>query len=311
MLIQHKYVTPPRLAMAAALLLLCLTSRLCLAQMHDVLCTEGEGNFEAEFNNGVRVRVGAARNGTFATRACAGTLSWDKQELSVARDASQVDIDGFSVDLGVGVPVVAFQVKKSGSDCCMEYRIYALEKPPHLLRTITGGGFFGASDTDLDGSVEIWTDDAAAVNGFDSLSLSELDFSPVLVLRFAHGKLLDVSSEFQPYFDGQIAKIKVELRSQDLLDFKDSDGRLISSSSSSVERLHRLRMAKAKILEVVWSYLYSGREAEAWRSIDEMWPTGDVSRIRAEILAARGRGIRSQTDGESSGPSTQGSPAVL
>jgi hypothetical protein len=78
---------------AAVLFLFCLTLSVCLAQVHDVVCAEGDGSFETEFNTGIRVRVGAARNGTFATRACAGTLSWDKQELSVAGEASQVDVE--------------------------------------------------------------------------------------------------------------------------------------------------------------------------------------------------------------------------
>jgi hypothetical protein len=174
----------------AALLLLWIGPTVCRAQVRDVLCTDGDGNFDAEFRAGVRVKVGAARNGTFAARACAATLSWDKQELSITGEAAQLDVDGFGMDLGIGVPVVSFQVKKSGSDCCMAYQIYTLEKPPRLLRTITGGDFFSACDTDLDGRVEIWARDAAAVDGFDNLALSELDYVPSLVLRFVEGKLL-------------------------------------------------------------------------------------------------------------------------
>jgi hypothetical protein len=293
---------PPRALPAAAVFFLCLTSRVCLAQPRDFVCSQGEGSFEAEFNTGIKVRVVAARHGTFATRSCAGTISWGKQELSVADEASQLDVDGFDFDLGVGGPVVAFQLRKSSSDCCMTYQVYALEKPPHLVRTIIGGRFFSASDTDLDGRVEIWTEDATAVSGFDNLALSELDFAPTLVLRFVRGKLLDASSEFQNYFDGQIAKIKADLadlHSQDLQDFQSSDGKLTSSPSISAERMHRLRTAKAKVLEIVWSYLYSGREEVAWHSLNEMWPPGDTSRVRAEILNARARGIRAQTDGES------------
>jgi hypothetical protein len=285
--------------LAAALLLSCLTSSVCLAQMRDVLCTEGDGKFEAEFTPGIKVQVGAARNGKLATRACAGTLSWDKQELAVASEASQLDVDGFGVDLGMSVPVVTFQVKKFASDCCVAYQIYTLEKPPRLLRTISGGDFFSASDTDLDGRIEIWTDDAAAVNSFEKLALSELDFAPTLVLRFEHDRLLDVSSEFPAYFDSQIAKIREGLRAQDLQDFKKSDGRLTSPPSLPAEQSHRLRIIEVRVLEIVWSYLYSGREQQAWSALGEMWPAGDVGRIRTEILNARTRGIRAQTDGES------------
>ena len=294
------FVCVPRGTMArTSLLLFCVTSSVCLAQVRDVLCAEGDGKFEAEFRGGIRVSVGAARNGELATRACAGTLSWDKQELAVASEASQLDVDGFGVDLGIGVPAVTFQMKKSASDCCMAYQIYPLEKPPHLLRTITGGDFFSSCDTDLDGRVEIWTDDAAAVKGLENLALGELDFVPTLVLRFSHGRLLDVSPEFQAYFDSEIAKVKAGLHSQDLQDFKNSDDRLTSPPSLAAEQLHRLRITKIKVLEIVWSYLYSGREEQAWRALGEMWPAGDVSRIRTEIWNARARGIRAQTDGES------------
>jgi hypothetical protein len=287
-------------AVALALLLLFgVTASVCHAQRHDVNCSDGAGDFDAEFRTGVKVHVGAARNGELATRVCEATLSWNKQNLVIAPMASQLDVDAFGVDLGVGVPVVAFQVKKSNADCCMVYKIYSLQEPPVLLRSITGGEFFSAADTDLDGRVEIWTDDAASLEGFDSLLLSDLDFTPPIVLRFERGRLLDASSEFQPYFDQKIAKQRARVNPQDLRDFKSSDGKLAPSSAFPADRLFHLRSVKVKVLEIVWSYLYSGREQEAWRSLGDMWPTADVDRIRAALLGARARGIRAQVDGVS------------
>jgi hypothetical protein len=272
----------------------------CQTQDNSVLCRGGYGNFDAEFRTGIKVHVGAARSEELATRACAAKLSWEKQELVVATGVAQLDLDAFGVDLGDGVPVATFQIRKSDSDCCMEYRIYSLEKPPRLLRTITGGDFFSAADIDLDGSAEIWTHDTAAVNGFDKLALSELDFPPTVVFRFAHGKLLDASAEFQSYFDEEIARIQAGIRSQDLDEFKNSDGKLTPlASPGSAERLHGLRMVKIKVLEIVWAYLYSGREQDAWRSLAEMWPPQDVDRIRAALVDARTHGIHSQVDGTS------------
>jgi hypothetical protein len=274
-----------------------LFASLSPAQDHDVLCREGSGSFQAEFHTGVTVKVMAARTGELATRACEATLSWDKNTLMVAANAPQLDLDTFGVDLGLGVPIAAFQVKKSANDCCMKYQIYSLEKPPRLLRTLTGGDFFSAADTDLDGRVEIWTRDAAAMDGFENLSLGELDSAPTIVLRFAYGELLDVSSEFQPDFDREIAELRKELDSDDLRGFKSSDGKL--SPSLSAERLHELRGVKAKILEMIWAYLYSGREQKAWEVLAEMWPAADLSRIRAAILNARAHGIRAQVNGMS------------
>jgi hypothetical protein len=64
-----------------------------------------------------------------------------------------------------------------------------------------------------------------------------------------------------------------------------------------VVRLSRMRSAKIKVLEIVWAYLYSGREQDAWHSLQEMWPASDIDRIRGAIVSARTRGIRSQVDG--------------
>jgi len=266
-----------------------------------VLCSQGDGGFEAESHTGVTVQVRAARNGGLATRACEATLGWNKQSLIIATGASQLDVDAFDIDLGLDGPVAAFQVKELDSQCCMEYKVYSLKRPPRLLRTITGGDFFSAADTDLDGRVEIWTDDAGAVSNFENLAVTELDSAPTIVLRFAHGELLDVSSEFQDYFDHEIAKIRKEVDLEDLQDFKRTDGTLSRGPQSSAERLHRLRGVKAKILEIVWGYLYSGREQEAWHTLTEMWPAADVDRIRAAIVSARARGISAQVNGVSTG----------
>jgi hypothetical protein len=278
---------------------------ICQPQARSVLCHGGNGNFDAEFRTGVKVHVGAARNGgaaTFAMRLCAARLSWGNQELAVATGDSQVDLDAFGVDLGDGVPVAAFQIKKSDADCCMDYRIYSLEKPPRLLRTITGGEFFSASDIDLDGNVEIWTDDAAALDGFEKLTLGELDSAPTVVFRFSHGQLRDVSTEFQSYFDDEIARMRAGIHPQDLEDFKKSDGKLAAlPTPASAERLHHLRMVKIRVLEIVWAYLYSGRAQDAWHALAEMWPPADVDRIRAGLLKTQALGIHREADATSTG----------
>ncbi len=290
-----------RLVLVTSLVLFCSTLSICFAQPQSILCTDGEGKFDAETRTGVRVQVGASRDGELATRACAAKLGWEKQELIVATGVSQLDLDAFGVDFGDKVPTAAFQIKRSGADCCMQYQIYSLEKPPRLLRTIVGGDFFNASDKDLDGKVEIWTKDAAGVNGFENISLGELDSAPTVVFRFTHDQLLDVSAEFQSYFDDEITRIRAGIKAGDLEDFKNSDGKLSVTPSISPEKLHRLRLAKIKVLEIVWAYLYSGREQDAWRSLGEMWPQADVDRIRAALANTHARGIRAQADATPAG----------
>jgi hypothetical protein len=289
-------------SVAAALVLFLLSgtaARVCHAQSRDVVCRGGVGYFEAESPSGVKVHVGASRIGELEARVCEAALSWGDQNLVISDAASDLDIDAFGVDLGLGVPVVAVQMRKSKGECCMEYRIYSLREPPVLLHKITGGEFFSAADTDLDGRVEIWTNDAGSVDGFENFHLSDLDFAPPAVLRFDRGRLLDASSEFRPYFDQKIADERAQLNPQDLLDFKTSDGKLAKVSGVPADRLLHLRSVKVKVLEIVWSYLYSGREQEALHSLAEMWPAADLDRIRAALLNARARGIRSQMDGAS------------
>lgn len=279
----------------------------CFGQIDtSILCDGGNGHFAAEFHTGVRVEIGAARNARatgFATRACSARLIWENHELIVSANAAELDLDAFGVDLGYRLPTAAFQVKKSAANCCMEYQIYSLERtPPRLLRTIKGGEFVTASDVDLDGNVEIWTNDAAAVDGFEKLTLAELDAAPTVVFRVKNSELWDVSAEFQPYFDDQISKLRGQVDRRDLNDFKNSDGKLDETpTAASAERLHRLRVVKMKVLEIVWDYLYSGREKDAWQSLSEMWPSSDDGRIHLALLNLRQHGVHAEADDTSKG----------
>ena len=289
---------------AALMLLFCALACACRAQDHGVVCRDGNGSFEAAFPTGVAVRVGAERREGLATRKCAGTLLWATQKLEVASAAAETDIDAFGVDLGLGSPVVTFQQKKPEAECCMTLQIFSLQRPPKLLRTISGGTFFSTADTDLDGQIEIWTTDAAAMEGFESPSVGRAEFAPTVVLRFVRGRLLDVGSEFHSYFDSEIAKVRSTLDPGALRDFKNSNGRLPPTayfSPADLRHSENLERTKIKVLQIVWSYLYSGREEEAWKTLMELWPASDFERIRAAILNAHGKGILAQTDGASEG----------
>ena len=283
-------------------MLFCAIAGACHAQADAVVCRAGSGNFDASFPTGVTVQVGAARSEGFAKRVCEGALLWDKGKLVVATEVAQMDLDAFGIDLGLGSPVASLQFKKADAECCMTLQIYSLRKPPKLLRTVTGGGFFHTADTDLDGQVEIWTSDAASLKSFEGTEAGLPDAPPAVVLRFVRGHLWDVSSEFQSYFDDEIARARSALDPQSLREFKNSNGRLPATAHFSAEdqrRSENLERTKARVLQIVWAYLYSGREEEAWKSLAELWPPGDLERIRAAILNARARGIRAQVDGVS------------
>jgi hypothetical protein len=117
------------------------------------------------------------------------------------------------------------------------------------------------------------------------------------VLRFEQRKLLDVSSQFQWHFDRLIKQARGQLDSKQLSELKNSDGRLSEEGSLSVEEMHQLQLTKIRVLEIVWSYLYSGRQEQAWHAPLDMWPGSDVERIRAILLNAWSSGIGRQLDG--------------
>ena len=286
----------------ASLLVFWAIAGACHAQSGAVVCRDGIGNFEGVSLTGVSVQVRAARSEGFARRACEGTLLWEKSKALIASGVTEMDIDAFGIDLGVGSPVATFQVKKAEADCCMTLQIYSLRKPPQLLRTITGGTFFSTADSDLDGRVEIWTNDTASLEGFEPRQSAGPYYAPTVVLRFVQGRLLDVGSEFQGYYDAEIARVRGGLDAEELQAFENSSGRLPPTAHFSPEDMRRsekLEHTKEKVLQIVWAYLYSGREQEAWKSLAEMWPPADVDRIRGAIISARDRGIRAQVDGVS------------
>ncbi|HLK34420.1 MAG TPA: hypothetical protein VKT29_15100 [Terriglobales bacterium] len=288
----RSYHCPP----IVVLTVICAVFYVSPAVGQQYLCDQGSGKFAGRTTEGVVVTVGPEREGGLAKRDCDASINWGKEQLVVAANAATVDLDMMGVTLEKMGPVAAFQVK-SNPNSFMSYVIYSLRRPPHVLRRLSGASSFSAADTDLDGRVEIWTDDAAAVDGVDGLLASEFDFLPTSVLRFEHGRVLDVSAQFQPYYDHVIESLRAGLTAQELANFKTSGGQPSLQGTAEAQPLYRLRDTKIKILEIVWAYLYSGRQKEAWNVLREMWPSQDVPRIQQAITNARAHGMQSQIDG--------------
>lgn len=273
-----------------------LTSPLSRAQTGNLVCNEGSGQFTDTFSTGVRVHVGAAHSSGFAQRSCEAALMFKGHQLVAVPSAARIDIDVLGADLGFGVPVVAFESWQSSHGWQSTYQIYALKKNPHLLRTIAGGDQYRAVDADFNRRVAIWTRDAAAVNGLDGLTYADYDAAPTMVLNFEKGRLIDVSAWYRKQYDQQIAQLRGQLTPAALSEFQKSDGRLTFGSAPIAEWM-QLRKTKAKVLEMVWAYLYSGRADQAWAELDRDWPPADEARIKAEILAARAKGIEAEVAG--------------
>jgi len=285
------------------MLLLWVLAAFACAQDSPIVCTNGEGEFSAKFETGVTVTVDATKRRGLAERSCEAALVSGNSRLTVVEGAAEVDVDLMGADLGLGGPVVAIQFRKSELEKRTTYEIYSLKKTPQLLRILRGSALFSAADYKLDGKIDIRTEDAAAVDGFEGIPLRSFDFVPPVFLRFEKQKLVDVSAEYGQEFDRRIAALKAELDRAALSEFRHSDGMLATGFTMPMEEYRALVMVKIRVLEIVWAYLYSGREDEAWHALSEMWPTADMDRIRVAMLDARKRGMRNQVDEVStSGP---------
>ena len=160
---------------------------------------------------------------------------------------------------------------------------------------------YRAVDEDFDGKVAIWTTDAAAVEGFDGLTYADYVSPPTVVLQFERGELVDVSAWYRAQYDRQIAELRGGVTAEALAEFRKSDGRVESGSVPAADWV-RLRKTKAAVLEIVWAYLYSGRPDRAWAELEGAWPSGDVARVKAAIVAARARGIEAKVTKVASAP---------
>jgi hypothetical protein len=303
------HVSHPLRSLACALpFVLGVSWNACSCQEDKPLCIQDTNKFHTFSHTQVEVTVAPPQSGGFGQHECRADLKWGNGSLLVADSAAEVDLDLFEVDLeGLG-PVAAFQVKESAAQCCSDYRIYSLTTPVRLVRTLHGGHFLGA-DTDLDGRVEIWAEDRAAIDGLDGLTQVEIKYPPTYVLRFEQGRLLDASSDFEDHFDHVVAKVRGAMTPEDLRAFLLSDGKL-ELSADKVEQWRKLRATKVQVLEIVWAYLYTGRESQAWKALHAMWPAADVPRIQGLIVKARSAGIATQIDGVSNPTASRTKPMV-
>jgi hypothetical protein len=262
-----------------------------------MVCQNGRGSLTAELENNVTVTVDAPHAAGFAQRICQARIADAKLSVAVTDAAAEVDADAVGVEMGLGGQVAAFQLRGKANDTSMSYVLYSLKRPFQKLRTLTGGDQYLAADTDMDGRVEIWTSDAAAFEGLDGMRLAAFDSAPLVVLRFEKQKLLDVGAEFLAVYDKRIAAARAALDPEGVTVFRATDGRMATIRADQFSQLRALLTTKVRVLEMAAGYLWSGREAESDRVLEEFWPARDQERIRQVLRDARARGLRAQVDG--------------
>ncbi len=174
---------------------------------------------------------------------------------------------------GDGNPSLILEGLSGGAHCCYTYEIVSLSETPVILAPIENETpFFFFKDT-ASGQYRIMTSDGA-FDYFDGLCHACTPY-PRVVLKVEVTGLRDVSSQFVEQYDSEIALARAKIAEGDIQKFMVAD----------------FGDAKKVVLEIVLGYLYSGRETQAWQTLDEMWPAADRERIRKLILHTRALGI--------------------
>jgi hypothetical protein len=182
-----------------------------------------------------------------------------------------------------------------GAHCCWTYSIIDLGERPMILPQVENESPFFFFRDSADGKFKILTGDGA-FDYFDGMCHACTPF-PSVVLEVREGKLRDASAQFVADYDREIAEARSGINQGELGRFL-AVADLATNGQAQAESEH-LRQA---ILEVVLSYLYSGREQQAWQELNEMWPANDVQRIKKLILKTRGKGVLSKVGALESDP---------
>jgi hypothetical protein len=175
-----------------------------------------------------------------------------------------------------GNPSLVLEGFSGGAHCCYTYRIVSLSEPPIVLPPIQNETPFYFFKDDSSGEFRILTSDGA-FDYFDGLCHACTPF-PHVVLQVDRNGLHNVSPQFVEQYDSEIAFARAKIAQGKAGKFVESD----------------FKDARAVALEIAFSYLYSGRESEAWQSLNELWPANDRSRIEKLILDTRARGLLSK-----------------
>jgi len=198
-------------------------------------------------------------------------------EIPLLRDWTVSVYQGTGEDVfGDGNPGLILEGFSGGAHCCYTYTIADLGDAPLVLSPVHNQTPFLVFKDPARKQFRILTSDGA-FDYFDGLCHACAPF-PRVVLQATASGLHDVSSQFVDQYDSDIALARARIGEGEIGKFEMSD----------------FADAKPVVLEIVYSYLYSGRDAEAWQTLDKMWPAADRQRIKTLIIRTRSTGLLSK-----------------
>jgi hypothetical protein len=284
----------PKFQIRSALCLLVLGGGMFLmlptanSQKPSLVCPAPKGQPQVRQFSGYTVRLSSSSvrgNRCFATVTPLGSKTAGKR---VATDwaVSINALSGTDVN-GDGKPDLIVQGFSGGAHCCYTYRIIGLTDGLPVVREIHNQVPV-VFKTQEDGRVELNTGEGV----FDYFLVPHANsVIPRIFMRLDGDQLVDVGSEHIADYDHEIEKARGELTPDELDKLKKST----YSQGMLFDQLPTVQ----KVLTIVLNYLYSGRQDEAWKALDEMWPPADKERVEKLILERRSRGLLSQTTDKS------------
>jgi len=226
------------------------------------------------------------------TGRCRATITSAKGTVTTAAKDWALTVDKISgTDVnGDGKTDLVIDGFSGGERCCFTYTIVRLGGTAHVVRKIESKSAL---------TFEKQPDGTVLIRGVDSsldyfLIPHPMAVIPQVILRMQGDTLVDVSGQFQEQYDKLIAEARSQLTSADADKFRQSryNDKMFTDQLPTVRR----------VLIIVENYLYSGREDQAWKALDELWPASDKDRVKNLMLERRGRGLLAQVNGPRSAP---------
>jgi len=236
----------------------------------------GQLEFETQKNDDYQ--FGQSCHVTVRDSAQNVVFSEEDADFSLAMAAGDVN--------GDGVPDLVLESYSGGAHCCWIYYVFSLGETPHLIKKFQNERGAGFIRNKVNGQVDIVTQDGV-FDYFDGQCHACTTF-PTVYLRLEGDQLVDCGADHTHDYDEVIANSRKALSAEERQRFR-------SVHTNPYDADDDMLTITKKILSIVFAYLYSGREAQAHRALEELWPSSDQQRLWKLILETRKKGILSQT----------------
>src|SRR5712692_1013180 len=212
-----------------------------------------------------------------------GESIFTDQEWDISLHAKDIDIDGD------GRADLILRGYSGGAHCCWTYWIVTPSKRPALRKKIENQRHVDFEDLNRNGTIT-WIAEDGSFDYFDGLCHACTPFTE-LYLKMEGDRIIDISPQYLSHYDDEIKAARFKLIHEHLEDF------IAARNEQQISRV--AENVKPLVLTVVLAYLYSGREQQAWKALDEMWPRFDRPRIRRLIVETRSKGLLRYVDNKS------------